>query len=80
MGETAPLLMVGAYAYVNFLPTSVSDSFSALPVQIYSWTSKPQEEFKQIAATAIIVLLILQLSLNGVAILVRSKLQRRYEE
>jgi phosphate transport system permease protein len=80
LGETAPLLMVGAYAYVNFLPTSVSDSFSALPVQIYSWTSKPQEEFKQIAATAIIVLLILQLSLNGVAILVRSKMQRRYEE
>ena len=80
LGETAPLLMVGAYAYVNFLPTSLGDSFSALPVQIYSWTSKPQEEFKAIAATAIIVLLILQLSLNGIAILVRSKLQRRYEE
>lgn len=80
LGETAPLLMVGAYAYVNFLPNELTDTFSALPVQIYSWTSKPQAEFKEIAATAIIVLLILQLSLNGIAIIIRSKLQRRYEE
>lgn len=80
LGETAPLLMVGAYAYVNFLPNELTDTFSALPVQIYSWTAKPQEEFKAIAATAIIVLLIMQLSLNGIAIVIRSKLQRRYEE
>lgn len=80
LGETAPLLMVGAYAYVNFIPNELSDKFSTLPVQIYSWTSKPQAAFKEVAATAIIVLLFLQLSLNAIAIIVRSKLQRRYEE
>ena len=80
LGETAPLLMVGAYAYVNFIPNELSDKFSTLPVQIYAWTNKPQEAFKEVAATAIIVLLLVQLSLNGVAIYVRSKMQRRYEE
>ena len=76
MGETAPLIMVGALSYIAFLPESPSDPFTALPVQIYNWAARPQDDFHGLAAGGIIVLLVLLLTLNAGAILIRNKLQR----
>lgn len=80
LGETAPLLMVGAFSYISTLPKGPMDSFIVLPVQIYSWAGRPQADFRGIAAAAIIVLLILLLTSNGLAIFLRNKFQRRSEE
>ena len=77
IGETAPLLLVGALTYVAFNP-SLLDSFTVLPIQIFQWTSRPQEEFKTLAAAAIIVLLALLLCLNAVAIWLRNRYQKRW--
>jgi phosphate transport system permease protein len=77
IGETAPLIMVGAVTYVAFDP-SVLGPFTALPIQIYQWVRLPQEEFRLLAAAAIIVLLGILLSLNAVAILLRNRYQRRW--
>ena len=80
LGEAAPLLMIGAVTFIAFDPTSPLGRFSALPIQIFNWTSRPQEEFREIAATAIIVLLLVLLSLNAIAIFIRNKYQRRPEQ
>jgi phosphate transport system permease protein len=77
IGETAPLIMVGAVTYVAFDPT-VLGAFTALPIQIYQWVRLPQEEFRHLAAAAIIVLLGILLSLNAVAIWLRNRYQRRW--
>jgi phosphate transport system permease protein len=77
IGETAPLIMVGAVTYVAFDPTILGE-FTALPIQIYQWVRLPQEEFRLLAAAAIIVLLGILLSLNAVAIFVRNRYQRRW--
>jgi phosphate transport system permease protein len=77
IGETAPLIMVGAVTYVAFDPT-VLGPFTALPIQIYQWVRLPQEEFRALAAAAIIVLLGILLSLNAVAIWLRNRYQRRW--
>lgn len=77
IGETAPLIVVGAVAFIAKAPTSPFDSFTVLPIQIYEWTSRPQEEFTAIAAAAIIVLLIMLLSMNAVAIYLRNRFQQR---
>jgi phosphate transport system permease protein len=77
IGETAPLIMVGAVTYVAFDPT-VLGAFTALPIQIYQWVRLPQEEFRALAAAAIIVLLGILLSLNAVAIWLRNRYQRRW--
>ena len=79
IGETAPLLMVGALTYIAFSPSSPMDPFVALPIQIFSWTSRPQEEFRAIAASGIIVLLVALLAMNAVAIVLRNKFQKRSE-
>ncbi len=76
VGETAPLIMVGAVGFLAFTPQGVMDQFTVLPLQIYSWISRPQEEFRQLAAAAIIVLLVLLLSMNAVAIILRNRAQR----
>ncbi|MBO9129630.1 phosphate ABC transporter permease PstA [Bacillus sp. 165] len=78
IGETAPLLVVGALAFVNFLPKSIMDSFTVLPIQIYNWTSRPQEAFHDLAATGIIILLALLIVMNSIAVLIRNKFQKRY--
>lgn len=78
IGETAPLIMIGALSFVAFLPTGPMDGFTALPIQIFNWTSRPQEEFQNIAAAGIIILLVLLLTMNSVAILVRNKFQKRF--
>lgn len=77
IGETAPLLVVGAFAYIAALPNSLTSPFTALPVQIYDWIARPQAGFHQNAAAGIIVLLVLLLSLNAVAIYLRNRLQKR---
>ena len=77
LGETAPLLLVGALTYVSFNPTILGE-FTALPVQIYQWVALPQEAFTKLAASAIIVLLTILLALNAFAIWLRNRYERRW--
>ena len=78
IGETAPLVVVGASTAISFDPTSPFSKFTTLPIQIYQWTSRPQDEFRALAAAAILVLLIILLSLNASAILLRNRFSRSY--
>jgi phosphate transport system permease protein len=77
IGEAAPLIMIGALTYVAYVPRGLGDAFTALPIQIYNWSSQPDPVFHQLAAAAIIVLLALLLSMNAVAIAIRSRQQRK---
>ena len=77
IGETAPLLVAGAAAYLTFNPDSITDNYTVLPIQIYNWTSRPQDEFKGLAAAGIIVLLVVLLSMNALAIYLRQRLSKR---
>jgi phosphate transport system permease protein len=77
IGETAPLLLVGALTYVAVDPTLLG-SFTALPVQIFQWIARPQEDFRLLAAAGIIVLLAILLTMNAVAIWLRNRYQRRW--
>lgn len=77
IGETAPLITIGALTYVAFVPDSLSSAFTALPIQIFNWVSRPQAGFHVAAAAAILVLLALMLTMNGLAIWLRVRLQRR---
>ena len=79
MGEAAPLIMVGAVGFVTFLPDSILDRYTLLPMLIYNWTSRPQDAFAQIAAAGIIVMLILLLLTNLTAIILRNKTQNRVD-
>jgi phosphate transport system permease protein len=78
IGETAPLVVVGASTAISFDPSSPFSKFTTLPIQIYQWTSRPQDEFRSLAAASILVLLILLLSLNAFAILLRNRFSRRF--
>ena len=78
IGETAPLIVVGASTFISLDPEGPFSKFTALPIQIYQWTTRAQSEFHSIAASAIIVLLILLLSLNATAVLLRNRVQRKY--
>ena len=78
IGETAPLVVVGASTAISFDPSSPFSKFTTLPIQIYQWTSRPQDEFQSLAAATILVLLILLLSLNAFAILLRNRFSRRF--
>jgi phosphate transport system permease protein len=77
IGETAPLLLVGALTYVAVDPTLLG-SFTALPVQIYQWIARPQDEFRLLAAAGIIVLLAILLTMNAFAIWLRNRYQKRW--
>lgn len=77
IGETAPLIVVGASTMITRDPTGIFSKFSALPIQIYNWTTRPQAEFRHISAAAILVLLIMLLTLNAFAILLRNHFRRR---
>ncbi len=77
IGEAAPLIVVGALTYVPFIPRSPMDEFTVLPIQIFNWVSRPQHGFVINAAAAIIVLLVLVLGLNGIAIFLRYRSQRK---
>jgi phosphate transport system permease protein len=77
IGETAPLVVVGASTFLTQDPTGIFSKFTTLPIQIYQWTSRPQAEFRHIAAAAIVVLLALMLSLNAFAIITRNRLRKQ---
>ena len=79
IGETAPLIVVGALVFVNYLPSGFMDGFAAIPIQIYNWTIRPQEEFQQLAAAGIILMLILLIVLNATAVWLRNKLNRKQQ-
>jgi phosphate transport system permease protein len=76
IGETAPLITIGALTYVPFVPDSIWSPFTVLPIQIFNWVSRPQAAFVQNAAAGIMVLLVLLLSMNAVAIWLRDRFQR----
>lgn len=78
IGETAPLVVLGIPLFLAFIPNSIMDSFTALPMQIYNWTSRPQVEFHALAAAGIIVLLSLLIIMNTIAVLIRNKFSKRY--
>jgi phosphate transport system permease protein len=78
IGEASPLLLLGALAFVPFVPTSPMDPFTAIPVQMFNWISRPQAEFREIAAAAGIVLLALLLTMNAAAIYLRNRYYRRF--
>jgi phosphate transport system permease protein len=77
IGETAPLIVVGALAYVPFAPSNPMDEFSVLPIQIFNWISRPQHGFIENAAAAIIILLLITFVMNGIAVYFRNKWQKR---
>jgi phosphate transport system permease protein len=77
IGESAPLIMIGALSFVAFVPEGPWDSFTVLAIQIFNWASRPQPDFHAIAASAIIVLLIVTLSMNSLAIFLRIKMSRK---
>ena len=80
VGETAPVIAISALVYLTFVPASPMDRFTVLPIQIYNWVSRPQEDFRGLAAGGIVVLLVILLSMNAVAIYLRNKYQIRSEE
>jgi len=77
VGETAPLIVIGALAYVPFVPDSPMDEFTVLPIQIFNWVSRPQQEFLVNGAAAIIILLLLTFLMNGIAVYLRNKWQKK---
>ena len=77
IGETAPLILLGALTFVTFNPDGLTSQFTALPVQIFNWISRPQEEFKVLAAAAIVVLVVVLLAMNSVAIWLRNRYYQR---
>jgi phosphate transport system permease protein len=78
IGETAPLVVLGLPLFLAFLPRTLLDMFTVLPMQIYNWTGRPQEEFHALAAAGIIVLLVMLIIMNSIAVLIRNKFQKRY--
>ncbi len=77
IGEAAPILMLGG-VFITFLPSNVMDGFTAMPLQIFNWAGKPQQEFRSVAAAGIIVLLVVLLSFNALAVFIRQKAQKSY--
>lgn len=77
IGETAPLIVIGALAYVPFVAKSPMDEFTVMPIQIYNWISRPQHGFIVNAAAAIIILLLITFAMNGIAIYLRNRWQKK---
>lgn len=80
VGEAAPILAITALVYVTFVPSNPLDRFTILPLQIFDWVGRPQEDFQSLAAAGIIILLAMLLSMNALAIFLRNKYQKRSEE
>ena len=78
IGEAAPLVLLGALTFVTFNPDGLDSQFTALPIQIFNWISRPQEDFKVLAAAAIAVLLVILLAMNATAIWLRNRYQRKW--
>jgi phosphate transport system permease protein len=79
IGETAPLILVGAFTFVTFLPQPFEGSYTVLPIQVLDWATRPQADFHGLAAAAIIVILVLMFILNGLAIVIRARLSRHIQ-
>lgn len=77
IGETAPLVVIGALTFVSFVPAGLTDEFTVLPIQIFNWVSRPQVEFTQNAAAAIIILLSITFMMNGIAVYLRYRWQKK---
>jgi len=78
IGETAPLVVIGIPVIIQFLPQNFLSQFTAMPMQIFDWAKRPQEEFQYVASAGIIVLMILLLLMNSIAVFIRNKFQKRY--
>jgi phosphate transport system permease protein len=78
IGETAPLIVIGAAAFATATPSGIFDTVTALPIQIFSWISEPQEEYKALAAAGIIVLMAILLAMNAVAIWLRNRFEKKW--
>ncbi|MGD2152099.1 MAG: phosphate ABC transporter permease PstA [Gemmatimonadales bacterium] len=76
IGETAPLIMIGALTFIAFTPNTPLDEFTVLPIQIFNWAARPQAGFHELAAAGIIVLLVALLSMNALAIILRNRLRK----
>jgi phosphate transport system permease protein len=79
VGEAAPLIVIGAFTFVTFLPNPFEGQYTVLPIQIYGWATRPQEDFQGISAAAIIVILALMLTLNALALVVRARLSKHIQ-
>lgn len=78
MGEAAPLLLLGVAVYITYDPNGLLSGFTTMPIQIFNWTSAPQDEFKTLAAATSILLLVILLAMNGIAIYIRNKYAKRW--
>jgi phosphate transport system permease protein len=79
IGEAAPLILIGAFTFVTFLPNPIEGQYTVLPIQIYGWAVRPQADFQGISAAAIVVILVLMLALNALALIVRARLSRHIQ-
>ncbi len=77
IGEAAPMVAIAALVYIRFLPSGPLDRFTVMPIQIFNWVNLPQADFRGLAAAGILVLLIVLISMNFVAVLIRNKYQKR---
>jgi phosphate transport system permease protein len=78
IGEAAPVLVIAGIVFIRFAPRNLMDDFTAMPLQIYNWASRPQEEFHAVAASGIILLLVVLLSFNALAVLIRQKFHQAH--
>ncbi|PTQ85023.1 phosphate ABC transporter membrane protein 2 (PhoT family) [Trichococcus patagoniensis] len=78
VGETAPLLMIGAMTFIAYVPENILSGFTAMPIQIFNWAGRPQEEFQAVAAAGSIVLMLMLVIMNSLAIYIRNKFSKRY--
>lgn len=78
IGEAAPLLLLGALVFITYDPNSLTSGFTTMPIQVFGWTGAPQEEFKALAAATSMLLLLILLSMNGLAIYIRNKFAKRW--
>lgn len=78
IGETAPLVVLGIPVIIRFLPDGLMSEFTALPMQIYDWAKRPQEEFLYVASAGIIVLMLFLVIMNSIAVFIRNKFTKRY--
>jgi phosphate transport system permease protein len=79
IGEAAPLILIGAFTFVTFVPNPISGQYTVLPIQIFSWALRPQDDFQGISAAAIVAMLVLMLLLNALALILRVRLSRHIQ-
>jgi phosphate transport system permease protein len=79
IGEAAPLLLIGAFTFVTFMPNPFGGGYTVLPLQVFGWISRPQADFQGIAAATIIVMLVMIFFLNALALIIRARLSRNIQ-